>query len=85
MRAMLFVGLATAALSLAPSVSEAAALSQLNMDVPSGMTLVAGGCGPGGFRAANGLCYRRPPPRAYHRRACPPRYHLTRFGCRPNF
>lgn len=82
MRKLLFVGLATAALSAAPIVAEAAVPA---IDVGSGITLVSGGCGPGGFRAGNGLCYRRRVPPPYYRRACPPGYHLTRFGCRPNF
>ncbi|MBV8912035.1 MAG: hypothetical protein JOZ05_03215 [Acetobacteraceae bacterium] len=58
----------------------------------SGITLVEGGCGPGFFRAPNGYCYRGgyrppppPPPPGYYRRPCPPGYHPTPYGCRPNW
>lgn len=46
---------------------------------------VSGGCGPRGFRAANGRCYpvRRPPPRFV--RGCPPGSHPTPYGCRRNY
>ncbi len=85
MQRLLLVGLAAAALMAAPSVAEAGAMTALSVPSNDAITLVEGGCGPGGFRAINGACYRRPPPRLYYRRACPPGLHLTRFGCRRNF
>jgi len=63
----------------------------------SAITQVDGGCGgPQFYRAPNGYCYRKPhsyyappppppPPPYYARRPCPPGYHPTPYGCRPNW
>ncbi len=91
MRSFFLAAITVAALSFAPTPSDAAAsqpsasLAPVS-DLGADLTLVSGGCGPRGFRAANGLCYpRRPPPWRYRRAACPPRFHLTPVGCRRNF
>jgi len=44
---------------------------------------VEGGCGPGWHRDRFGNCRPNyvPPPRYYR---CPPYYHPTPYGCRPN-
>ncbi len=74
------VSSAQAMTSLAPSQAAVAAT------LPGGpaLTLVEGGCGPGGFRDRFGYCRPRrgPPPRYY---GCRPGMHPTPYGCRPNF
>lgn len=85
MRSIIVAGFALAALSVGSVPSQAAPSAQAGVAAGSGITLVAGGCGPRGFRAANGYCYPRRPPPPVYRRACPPRYHPTPYGCRPNF
>ena len=86
MRKIIVAGFAMAALSIMPAPSQAAPSAQPGVITVSGVTLVAGGCGPNGYRAANGHCYpRRPPPHYYRRRACPPEYHPTPYGCRRNY
>ena len=49
----------------------------------AGIVLVEGGCGPGGHRDRFGYCRPNyvPPPRYYR---CPPYYHPTPYGCRPD-
>ncbi len=85
MRNMVLAGLALAAAS-ALSPVQAAPAPLWSVTAGSGVILVEGGCGPEAYRAANGYCYpRRPPPPPYYRRECPPGYHLTPYGCRPNW
>lgn len=75
---------------LGAQVAGAATLTQLGAVSGGNITLVDGGCGgPEFFRAPNGVCYHKrehygPPPGYYHR-ACPPGYHPTPYGCRPNY
>ncbi len=86
MRNTILAGLAVAALAIASGPASAMTVTAPGIGLDNGVTLVEGGCGPRGFRAANGYCYpRRPPPPRYYRRACPPGYHPTPYGCRPNF
>lgn len=86
MKNTILAGLALAAMSFVSVPASAVTLSPPGINHDSGVTLVEGGCGPGGFRAPNGFCYpRRPPPPPYYRRPCPPGYHPTPYGCRPNY
>lgn len=92
MRKIIVAGFALAVWSVMPAPSQAAPSAQPGVTAKSGagsgLTLVAGGCGQGRYRAANGYCYRRrppPPPPPRYRRPCPPGYHPTPYGCRPNF
>ncbi len=85
MRNLLVAGLGLAALSLMSGPSVAAPAAQPGITAGSGLTLVEGGCGQGGYRAPNGYCYPRRPPPPYYRRPCPPHYHPTPYGCRPNY
>ena len=49
--------------------------------VDASITLVSGGCGPGGFRDRFGYCR----PRFARARFCPPYTHPTPYGCRRNY
>ncbi len=49
-----------------------------------GVIKVEGGCGPGGHRGPNGLCYPNYQRPIY--RGCPPGFHINPYGrCRPNY
>lgn len=85
MRNLLLAGFALVAASAMSGTATAAPASVPGVTAGSGVILVEGGCGPRGFRAANGRCYARRPRREFRRRACPPRYHLTPYGCRLNY
>lgn len=85
MKHLLAVSLLTGLMSLG-TVTAAQAMPGVG-PVPAvgagNITLIAQGCGPGGFRDRFGRCfYRRPPP---FRRFCPPGTHPTPVGCRPNY
>jgi hypothetical protein len=89
-----------AGLFLAPP-SSAVMLADPGARAEPGITLVDGGCGPAFYRAPNGYCYRKPAyyapgyapgyapaPSPYYQnyqRACAPGFHLTPYGCRPNW
>ena len=90
MRKLVFQVLPIVGCLLGAQAADAATLVQPGAVSGSNITLVDGGCGgPEFFRAPNGVCYRKrgyyaPPPGYYHR-ACPPAYHPTPYGCRPNY
>ncbi len=83
----LLTGFAGVVSLLAVSAAQAAPIAIHEGLAAPAIIQVEGGCGPGGFRAANGLCYPRrpPPPPRYYGRPCPPGFHITPYGCRRNF
>ena len=87
MRRFLILGLLMSLpVSLDAQASTAMTLSP-EATTSGSVVLVEGGCGPYAFRAANGLCYRRPvyaPPPVVYRR-CAWGWHPTPWGCRPNY
>lgn len=87
MKSAKVAGLALAAVSIMSMPAHAVTVPGSGLNLDHGITLVSGGCGPRGYRAANGYCYPRrpPPPPRYYRRPCPPGYHPTPYGCRPNY
>ena len=79
--AAMFVGVGFA------GITSSQAMSAPGLVAPPSAAIVKveGGCGPGGFRDRYGVC--RPKGYVYRRpvyRACPPRMHMTRYGCRWN-
>ena len=61
----------------------ASALPAFQGTVSPSITLVEGGCGPGGFRDRFGYCHPR---RVFQRYVgCRPGFHPTPYGCRPNY
>ena len=66
---------------LAGASASAATSEVLPTQRDAAIVLVDGGCGPGGFRDRFGYC--RPKP--IYRRFCPPGFHGTPYGCRPNY
>ncbi len=88
MKNTIFAGLALAVMSVMTMPATAMPISPPGVSLDHGITLVEGGCGPRGYRAANGYCYPRrppPPPPRYYDRRCPPGYHPSPYGCRPNY
>ncbi len=81
--------LAAAAITAAAAAAPARAAAIPNLDAPAaGVILVSGGCGYYGHRTPYGNCVPnyRPIYRPIYR-ACPPGFHLGRFGrrCWPNY
>jgi hypothetical protein len=73
-----------AGLGLGASAAAAAPSNTNAPDLNAGIILVEGGCGPYGHRGPDGYCHpNRPPPPEYYRR-CPPYFHPTPYGCRPD-
>ena len=84
-RTFLFAGLLSAAGVLSAQALPLSAGAPSVPGIDNGVTAVAEGCGPGGFRNARGICRpmaRRAPPmmRRAPMRACPRGYALNRRG-----
>jgi len=89
MRKFLYAALVAGAGILGSQSAGAVTLPAPAVSASPSITLVDGGCGPAFFRAPNGFCYRKPyappPPPVYYHRFCPPGFHPTPWGCRPNY